>query len=73
MEYFLGLLSGVVFLSAMGAAVYVGYRLGRKKPPAQKVDEEEKQRMESYDKHFKALFSYDVSKALQRKKVTNDE
>ena len=36
------------------------------------MDEEEKRKIKEFDKHFKALFNYDVTKALERKKVTGE-
>ena len=72
MEYILGLLSGVVFFAVLGAVLYIGYRLGKKKPQANEVDEEEQRQMKQFDKYFKDIFSYDVEKALQRKKVTDE-
>lgn len=72
MEYILGLLTGVVFFSLLGVALYIGYRLGKKKPKVTPVDEEEQRRTKQFDDHFKALFNYDVQTALQRKKVTNE-
>lgn len=73
MEYILGLLSGVVFFAVLVAAVYIGYRIGRKRPEPRQVDEQEQRKMKQFDKHFKELFSYDVNKATQRKKVTDGE
>lgn len=70
MEYILGLLSGVVFFAVLGAVLYTGYQLGRRKPKAAEVDEEEQRQMKQFDKYFKDIFSYDVEKALQKKKET---
>ncbi|WP_394139560.1 hypothetical protein [Cytobacillus oceanisediminis] len=72
MEYILGLLSGVVFFAVMGAFLFIGYKMGQKKHTAQPVDEEEQRKMQQFDKYFKDIFSYDVDKALQRKKVTDE-
>lgn len=70
MEYFLGLLTGVVFLIMLGLVLFIGYKLGKKKQPLPiEVDEKEQQRIKRYNDHFKELFSYDVDTALQRKKV----
>jgi predicted polyphosphate/ATP-dependent NAD kinase len=65
MEYFYGLLTAVVF--------FIVYELGKhtgKKAPVTPVSEERKREMEQFDKHFKNLFTYDVDKAVQGKKVT---
>ncbi len=73
MEYILGLLSGVVFFAVLGAVLYIGYRLGKKKPSKSvEVDETEQQRMKDFDKYFKDIMSYDIDRALQRKKVTDE-
>jgi hypothetical protein len=67
MEYFLGLLTAVVFF-----VVYeLGKRQGGKKKTKQpSVDEVKQRQMEQFNKDFQAVFNYDVDKALQRKKVT---
>lgn len=72
MEYMLGLLTGVVFFALIGAALFIGYRLGKKKPRSNPVDEEELRKAKQFNDHFKELFSYDVQTALQRKKVTDE-
>jgi hypothetical protein len=71
MEYFLGLLTGVVFLITLGLVLFIGYRMGQRKKPiaAAPVDEVEQQRIQRFNQHFKELFQYDVDKALERKKV----
>jgi predicted polyphosphate/ATP-dependent NAD kinase len=68
--FILGLLSGVVFLFVLLAAVYIGYRLGHKKVKPPDVDEEQKRKAEQLKKHFSNLMSYNVETALQPKKVT---
>jgi hypothetical protein len=72
-QIILGLLIQVVFLCAVLLAFFIGRKTALKssyeKP---KVDEKERQRILEFDQHFKALFSYDVSTALQRKKVTDE-
>lgn len=69
MEYLLGLLTGVAFFICVGGTYYIGYTLGARKQPSaiKEVDEEDKQRRERFDKHFKALFSYDVDTAYGKK------
>jgi hypothetical protein len=68
MEFVYGLLTAVVFFIALFGSLYVGYRLGKKSPPPkQPIDNEEKLKTEKFNKHFKALFAYDVDKALQKK------
>lgn len=72
MEYMLGLLTGVVFFALIGVALYIGYRMGKRKPHSNPVDEEEQRQAKQFNDHFKAIFSYDVATALQRKKVTDE-
>lgn len=68
MDYFLGLLTAVVFFVAILLAYYLGTRTKRSVPVP--MDKEKKKEMDEFDKHFKALFNYDVGIAVQRKKVT---
>lgn len=71
MEFFLGLLSTVVFFILLFLASFIGYKLGKKKTDvkATPVSEEEQRKIEQFNNHFKALFAYDVSTAMKRKKV----
>jgi cbb3-type cytochrome oxidase subunit 3 len=71
MDFLLGLLTAVVFFIAVIAVYFVGYKQGKRHQPANKpLPDEEKQKMERFNKHFKELFAYDVDTAIQRKKVT---
>jgi hypothetical protein len=70
MQFVLGLLTAVVFFICLAGALYIGYRLGKKRPEPKPIDDEIKRKQEQATKHFQALFSYDTDKALQRKKVT---
>jgi hypothetical protein len=70
MEFFLGLLTAVVFFIALIAIYYVGYKQGKKVSAPTPLNDEKKRQLEQYDKGFKEIFSYDVEKALQPKKVT---
>lgn len=71
MDFLLGLLVGVILFVVIGLSLYIGFRIGKKnRPTPQKIDEQEEQRIKKFNNHFKALFSYDVDTALQRKKVT---
>lgn len=70
MLFLYGLLTAVVFFILCGGSFYLGFRLKQHpkvKPPD--IDPEEKRRIEQYNKHFQALWSYDVPTALKRKKV----
>jgi hypothetical protein len=70
MEYFLGLLTAVVFFIVTFFFFYMGYKQGKKASAPIPLDKEKKRQMEQFDKGFKEIFSYDVEKALQKKKVT---
>jgi hypothetical protein len=70
MEYFLGLLTAVVFFVVTFFFFYMGYKQGKKTSVPIPLDKEKKRQMEQFDKGFKEIFSYDVEKALQKKKVT---
>lgn len=69
MLFIYGLLTAVVFFICLSGALYVGYRLGKKRPEPKPIDIEQKRKLEKANKHFQALFSYDTDKALERKKV----
>jgi hypothetical protein len=50
----------------------MGYKHGRKTHVPKFISEEEQrkqEKMQTFDKHFKALFSYDVDTATAKKKV----
>ena len=68
MEYLIGLLSGVAFLFVFFSGLFVGLRLN-KKQKALVVDEKEKREMNKFNEDFQKVFSYDVAKAIERKKV----
>jgi hypothetical protein len=70
MEFFFGLLTAVVFFIALIAVYYVGYKQGKKTSAPIPLTDDKQRQMEQFDKGFKAIFSYDVEKALQPKKVT---
>jgi hypothetical protein len=70
MEFFLGALTAVVFFLLLIFAYWIGTKQTIKAQPPPPMDSEHKKELERYNKHFKALFNYDVEKALQRKKVT---
>jgi hypothetical protein len=70
MQFLYGLLTAVVFFIVLLAVFYVGYKRGRRPRASTPIPAEEKKEMEKYNKHFKAMFAYDVDKAIQRKKVT---
>jgi cbb3-type cytochrome oxidase subunit 3 len=72
MEFILGLLTMAVFL----LCVYTAFKFGQKQTKApSKVntltedEERQKEQIKRYNEGFKELFSYDVEKALQPKKV----
>jgi hypothetical protein len=69
-DYFLGLLTAVVFFVALLFFFWLGTRYGKKPQPPPSMEDERRKEIERYNKHFKALFNYDVDKARQRKKVT---
>lgn len=70
MEFFLGLLVGVVFFIALIGAYLLGVKHSKKESAPIPFDEEKKRQLEAYNKGFQEIFSYDVAKALQKKKVT---
>lgn len=66
MQFFLGLLTAVVFFVCLLTAYWLGRR--SKHVPVKKPPDEEKQReIERLNKHFQALWNYDVGTALKRK------
>jgi len=70
MQFILGLCTAIVLFLLLSTAFYLGYRRGLKQHKSIPIDEAEKRKREQFDKHFKALFNYDVETALKRKKVT---
>jgi hypothetical protein len=70
MEYLIGALLAVFFFIALVFSFYVGYKQGKKVSAPIPLNDEKKRQLEQYDKGFKEIFSYDVEKALQPKKVT---
>jgi hypothetical protein len=70
MEFFLGLLTAVVFFIGLLAVYQVGYKQGKKTSVPIPLDEEKQRQLEAFDKGFREIFTYDVTKALQKKKVT---
>jgi hypothetical protein len=63
----------------LGAAVmllfFVAYELGKRQgnkniSPPKEMDKQQRDELKRYNDHFKKLFTYDVEKAIQRKKVT---
>jgi hypothetical protein len=71
MQFVFGLLTAVVLFVVVSVSLYIGFKLGKKKSqPTSQIDENEKLKIEKFNKHFKSLFAYDVETALQRKKVT---
>jgi len=69
MEFVYGLLTAVVFFIALLFSFYLGTRYGSKKTTVT-ADEEEQRKARKHREELKALFTYDVNKALERKKVT---
>jgi hypothetical protein len=70
MEFFLGLLTAVVFFIGLLAVYHAGYKRGKQTSAPIPLDEEKQRQLEAFDKGFREIFSYDVAKALQKKKVT---
>ncbi|MDF1507629.1 hypothetical protein PZE06_05465 [Robertmurraya sp. DFI.2.37] len=69
MQFFLGLLTAVVFFVLLSGAVYIGYRIGKKKPKPQPIDEDEQRKAKQLQQDFIKLMNYNEEIALQRKKV----
>lgn len=70
MEYLIGLLSGVVFFIALIGGIIIGIKLNngtKHKPPS--LGEKENNDLNKFNEDFQKLFSYDVAKATERKKV----
>jgi uncharacterized membrane protein len=66
------LLIEAVFLLFIGLSFYFGYRLGTKRKKPIETNEEEQRKAKKIHEHFSNLFNYDVTTALQRKKVTDE-
>lgn len=67
MQFLIGLLCGVAFFGAIILAYSAGRRV---KTQPVKATDEDKRKAEQMQKHFTALFSYDVTTALKGKQVT---
>jgi hypothetical protein len=68
MQFILGLATMLVFFVCLATASYIGYKLGKKKIKSIPITDEETRKRTQFDEHFKALFNYDVSTALKRKR-----
>lgn len=73
MEFLVGLLSGVGLFVVVGGSSYLGYRQGRKKNTPATKDEEDARKANDLRKEFMSLMTYDVNKALERKRVNHSE
>lgn len=70
-SYFLGLLTAAVFFCCLLLFFWMGTQYGKKKPPDKvEVEEETLRKQKQIHEDFTKLMQYDVSKALERKKVT---
>lgn len=72
MAFFLGALSAVLFFCCLFLAYWIGTRQTKKPSKVNTLSEEEqrqKEQIKRYNDHFKSLFTYDVEKALQPKRV----
>ncbi|MFE8704129.1 hypothetical protein ACFYKX_26535 [Cytobacillus sp. FJAT-54145] len=72
MQFFLGLLTAVVFFVLLLGAVYIGYRLGQRKKKPPNIDDEDKRRAKELHSDFMKLMNYSEDIALQRKRVTDE-
>jgi hypothetical protein len=73
MSIYVALLLAVVFFIELLVVFYIGLKLGKrleKREAPIPLNDDKQRQLEQYDKGFKAIFSYDVEKALQPKKVT---
>lgn len=70
MQFIFGLLTAVVFFICLAGALYIGYRLGKKRPEPKPIDKDKQREREQMAKEFQAMFNYDTNTALQKKKVT---
>lgn len=73
MGFMIGLLSGVGLFVVVGISLYIGYRLGNKRVTPIQADSEEVRRAKELHQGFLQVMNYDVSKALERKKVKHGE
>ncbi|WP_212943145.1 hypothetical protein [Heyndrickxia oleronia] len=64
-----GVLTAVAFFCVVILLLYIGYRIGKKPKQTVKPDEEELRKAAKLREDFAKLMNYDVSTALQRKKV----
>jgi hypothetical protein len=74
MQYVVGAIVAIIFMSGLMAAFYFGYRIGaaRKKinpAPDLPPDETQQRREEQLRRDLELLSGYNLSKALERKKV----
>ncbi len=69
MLFLYGLLTAVVFFIVVISALYIGYKLGHKQGKPVEIDEKQIIKAKKIQEDFQKLMNYDVSKALQRKKV----
>ena len=68
MDFVMGLLTGVVFLLVFFAGQYVEQRKNKRpKPPD--PDDRQIEEAKKLNEQFQQVMSYDVSKAIERKKV----
>lgn len=67
MDFLLGLLTATVFFLCLFLAYRMGARKAKKPSESKPMNEEERRKIEQYNKHFQALFNYDVDKALRKK------
>ncbi|PKR86105.1 hypothetical protein [Heyndrickxia camelliae] len=65
MQFLLGLLTPVVFF----VVFYMGTKYGKKQGKPVEIDEKQLIKAKKIQEDFQKLMNYDVSKALQRKKV----
>jgi preprotein translocase subunit SecG len=74
MEMFIGALIAVFFFVCLIITFFYGYQLGKKNTRHKKESNEETMRIaEQLQKDFQSVMKYDVTTALQRKKVTDIE
>lgn len=71
MEYVIGAAMALIFICGLGAAFFLGYRLGkgRRATPAKPASEEQKRREEQLKRDFEIISGYNLSRALDRKRV----
>jgi hypothetical protein len=74
MPYIIGAAGAILFILCLAAAFYAGYRLGRrrrKSVPAKTAgtDEAARQREEQLLRDFAIISSYNLNKALERRRA----